>query len=632
MRLIVKEPMLGILVTICVGFFLLSFWFVYYHQRKHGKNLLVTIVAGLSMVHMFFTICLYPMDLFLVSSRTFFPKFLWIVDSTMDLTVDRMKLLLFFIGFFIATIQTDFSSKINLFQQILTADHIKKIMFFIVGVLLLIGIVFFCTYTALGFSLLPLWVIKMNSKNIKTSTLDMKHALILNRERQRTIELRYIGFHAQMNAKDRRALEFLQREERTLVRRIRLAEEGKKKWLQPIFSIIYIFQLIMGNFLFFVSIITALSMTITLISKLKNTHYKTFPVNLTIATFLIFYLCATSIMGIFNISKTININFFKFSSYKKGNSLPHTLLISIAILILTVFSFNYTLSEIIIPRYSHFGNQTYCNYTVPDSQDVYDCVNHPEYIFPCSKTKDHAAIKFCTLSIRYIFFKKYNYINQKLFSSFPKLKSKNTEANVIESTKYISDIEKLNNNINNVISYLKKESESFKMGRSNPSLLHNLRVSIPKGKSALLKELAHVSMKNNKSMILTIYDSDNIKYLISTIRASSLGLNPVVNPSNPLQYVIPLPPLTKEGQKKILKQISELGENAEINIRNIRTINMKHLKKAKQQGEVSEDETRLIEKDITKIINQASQEVKKIIQDTKKNIMEQTVYTSTHPY
>lgn len=110
--------------------------------------------------------------------------------------------------------------------------------------------------------------------------------------------------------------------------------------------------------------------------------------------------------------------------------------------------------------------------------------------------------------------------------------------------------------------------------------------------------------------------------MVSAIRSSSLGLNPVIHPLNSHQYVIPLPPLTKESQKKKLTDISKLGENTEIIIRNIRTKHMKRLKKARQQGELTEDEIKLKEKEITQIISNANNEVKKVIEHTKKSISE----------
>ncbi|KAG4302272.1 hypothetical protein PCK1_001544 [Pneumocystis canis] len=657
-------------------FFLFSFWFIYKYQCKYEKKSLITTVAALSIGHTLSTLCLYPVDLVLVSSKSFFSQSL-LIKPWKDLTIDRLRLLyylfyglhiinlfivlpftyyfydewnekstiktrifgalrrslffllfatLFITGFFITIVQTNSNLKIDFSQQTLIENRIKKIMLFIVGVLLLIG-----------------------SKNIPTSTSDMKHALILNREKQRTIEVCYI------------ALQSLQREERALLRRVRLAEERKNKWLETICSMLRIFQLFVGSLFFLTSIAIVLSMTITLVGKLKNAYSRTFYnyINTTWVsswfsllssflsretTFLIFYLCATSIMGIFNMKTHVNFNFFKFNSYKKKGSLLHTLLISIAILILTSFSFNYTLSEIIIPNYSHFGNQTYCNYTISNSQGIYDCVNHSEYIYSCSKTNDYTATRFCILSIlstiidgitsnykffdscklyviQYIF-KKYNYINQKLFSSFSELNSKKNTESTAEYKDDIIDIKKLNISIDNAIHYLKKESESLKMGRSNPSLLHNLRIPISKGKSALLKELAHVSMKNSKSMVLTIYDNDNVKFLISAIQSSSFGFNPIVNPSNSLQYTIPLPPSTEESRKKSLLQVLKLKENIEMNIRNIRTMNMKRLRKAKQQNELSEDEVKFKEKEITRIFNQVNQEIEKIIQDTKKSILE----------
>ncbi|KTW30708.1 hypothetical protein T552_00420 [Pneumocystis carinii B80] len=224
---------------------------------------------------------------------------------------------------------------------------------------------------------------------------------------------------------------------------------------------------------------------------------------------------------------------------------------------------------------------------------------------------------------RHIFyFKSFRkYIHQKSFLLFELKSKRNKGIHEIDDIKEIIDTKKLNESINDAILYLKKESESLKMGSSNISLLDNLKIPISKKKNVLLKDLAHVSMQNNKSILLTIYDNDNTKILVSTIRSSSLGLNPVIHPSNPLQYVIPLPPLTEEGQKKKLTEISKLGENTEITIRNIRSKGLKRLKKAKQQGELSENEVKLKEKEITKIISNANNEVKKIIEYTKKSIL-----------
>ena len=102
----------------------------------------------------------------------------------------------------------------------------EKALSFVLGVLLSLRIIFYVVYTAPGFALFPITLIK-RIPTLQISDVDTaRQALDHNRELQRRIEVRYQGTGQQMSMKDRKELEALQREERTLTRRHRLAEES----------------------------------------------------------------------------------------------------------------------------------------------------------------------------------------------------------------------------------------------------------------------------------------------------------------------------------------------------------------------------------------------------------------------
>ncbi|QSL64140.1 hypothetical protein MERGE_000295 [Pneumocystis wakefieldiae] len=386
-------------VSIILAFFWGLFRWIYQCQNKDKKSMIMIGIIAIIVLHMMGTLALYPIDIGMA----------WLRERNIE------KEALFFSRTFMnITEEKNSDPYLKHFQQTFKYEYIKTSIFFIVDVVLLFGIILFCLYTALGFSLFPLRVIKINSINVPASITDIKHALILNREKQRAIEVRYAGFHAQMNVKDHRALESLQREERTLVRCIRLAEEGKRKWVQPISAILHLFQLLVGIFFLVISIGITLLMSMTIISKLENTYiralynyiskkwsfycintlsqylFKTFPINLIIITLFILYFFVTTIIAIFNTKMTKKFRLFKCNIYKKrkNGTLPHTFLISLAILMLTI----------IIPKYYiHQIDQSHYNYTIFNYQETYR--NPLKFISLPFKTQDYPSDRLYTSTV-----------------------------------------------------------------------------------------------------------------------------------------------------------------------------------------------------------------------------------------
>lgn len=286
-------------------------------------------------------------------------------------------------------------------------------------------------YTGAGLALLPISFIK-SAPGISAPRLaaDTATQLEENRERQRQLEGRNAGNPDGLSNKDRRELEILTREERTLVRRERLAAEasgeGKSKIMKLWTKVEAVFRpikLLGGIFLLLIAILIWVSMLLTGIDKAKNSickrrcgyilsqiqifnpinwiflkSSKVFPVDYIIVTLLVLFLFSSSVVGI----ATIGIRFLwiRIFQIRKGHTTPQALLIATVMLTLIVLAINYSLAAIIAPQYATYGPQTFCTNPPKHPGEQPNCDAHPDKIIPCSKITDSDAAKnVCTPSV-----------------------------------------------------------------------------------------------------------------------------------------------------------------------------------------------------------------------------------------
>lgn len=292
-----------------------------------------------------------------------------------------------------------------------------------------IGTILYCLYTAPGLALLPLTLIKsaprVSAPQLATTTSSQ---LSQNRERQRQLEGRNEGRDGGLDARDRRELESLVREERTLVRRERLAAEnsgeGQNAFVRVWMKIEAIFRplkLIGGILLLVISLILFASMLITCIDKIKNsvcasscgfllghtqifnpTNWlltltsKIFPIDYIIFLLLTLLFFASTVIGI----GTLGIRFLWITlfSIRKGKTTPNAMLMATVLLTLMTLALNYSLTMIVAPQYATFGPQKFCDRpTQPGEQP--DCTNNRKNVRSCSERSDNPAAQLvCTPS------------------------------------------------------------------------------------------------------------------------------------------------------------------------------------------------------------------------------------------
>jgi len=195
-----------------------------------------------------------------------------------------LVIILFIVGFFIPVARDRRGAHLDLdyFKRLLAENHGERALTFALGLLISLGTLLYILYTAAGLALLPISFIK-SAPSISAPQLSETTATALeqNRERQRMLEGRNVGSERGMPAKDQRELEALVREERTLVRRERLAAEARgdgksfivRAWTK-VCAVFRPLKLIGGILLLLIGIVIWVSMLITSIDKAKNSICK----------------------------------------------------------------------------------------------------------------------------------------------------------------------------------------------------------------------------------------------------------------------------------------------------------------------------------------------------------------------
>ncbi len=139
------------------------------------------------------------------------------------------------------------------------------------------------------------------------------------------------------------------------------------------------------------------------------------------------------------------------------------------------------------------------------------------------------------------------------------------------------------------------ELRKVRTGRAHPDMLKDLKVEVY-GTFVPLNQAANVTIGDATMLIVTPFDPKTIPAISSAIRADqALGLNP----SDDGRVVrVPIPALTEERRKQIVKQTGEKVEEAKIALRGARQDALKEVKQLKEAGEMSEDTVKRMEKEV----------------------------------
>lgn len=167
------------------------------------------------------------------------------------------------------------------------------------------------------------------------------------------------------------------------------------------------------------------------------------------------------------------------------------------------------------------------------------------------------------------------------------------------------------------LAHLKSEYARLQIGRASPALVEELKVEAY-GSLQPLKGLGSVTVPDPKTLQIQPWDRGILGNIERAIQAANLGLNPI-NDGRVIR--IPMPPLTEERRKELVKVVHQMGENAKISIRTSRGVAHAAFKTMEENKEISEDERRLSEKHLQEKVDKANKEVEETAKKKEQDIL-----------
>lgn len=168
------------------------------------------------------------------------------------------------------------------------------------------------------------------------------------------------------------------------------------------------------------------------------------------------------------------------------------------------------------------------------------------------------------------------------------------------------------------IMHFEEELKKVRTGRSHPSMLEGVLVEVY-GQKMPLNQVANITAPEAQMLQVTAFDPSNVQAISAAIHADqSLGFNP----SDDGRIVrVPVPPLTEERRKQLVKQTGEKVEEARIALRNIRQDAFKDAKRKKDAKELSEDDVKRVEKSIDEAIAKFNTQIDELFRAKEKDIL-----------
>ena len=168
------------------------------------------------------------------------------------------------------------------------------------------------------------------------------------------------------------------------------------------------------------------------------------------------------------------------------------------------------------------------------------------------------------------------------------------------------------------IDSLKHDLVKLRTGRAHTSLLDHITVSYY-GSDVPLNQVASITIGDARTLVVTPWEKNLVPTIEKAILASDLGLNPVTAGT---VIRIPLPPLTEERRRDLIKLVRQEGENARVAVRNIRREANADLKELLKEKAITEDEERRAQEAIQKLTDKAIGDVDKMLAAKEAELLE----------
>ncbi len=180
------------------------------------------------------------------------------------------------------------------------------------------------------------------------------------------------------------------------------------------------------------------------------------------------------------------------------------------------------------------------------------------------------------------------------------------------------DTKEFETKMNKSIEAYNNELDTVRAGRANPNVLSRINVDYY-GSPTPINQIGTVSVPDARTIVIQPWDLTTLKGIEKAILASDIGITPA-NDGKVIRLVFPQ--LTEDRRKELKKQVSKMGEDAKVAIRNIRRDAMDKAKDMKKNSEMTEDEQKASEKNVQDLTDKFIKEIDNITASKEKEIME----------
>ncbi|SDG22143.1 ribosome recycling factor [Sulfitobacter delicatus] len=167
------------------------------------------------------------------------------------------------------------------------------------------------------------------------------------------------------------------------------------------------------------------------------------------------------------------------------------------------------------------------------------------------------------------------------------------------SDEFMLDTDDLERRMNGAIASLRTEFASLRTGRASASMLEPVMVDAY-GSMTPINQVGTVNVPEPRMVTINVWDKGLVGKVEKAIRESGLGINPQLNGTI---IMLPIPELNEERRTQLTKVAGQYAEHARVSIRNIRRDGMDQIKKAKNDGQMSEDDQKIWEDEVQELTN-----------------------------
>ena len=172
----------------------------------------------------------------------------------------------------------------------------------------------------------------------------------------------------------------------------------------------------------------------------------------------------------------------------------------------------------------------------------------------------------------------------------------------------MAEIKEFKNRMVKTAEVLSAQFDTVRAGRANAAVLDRISVDYY-GTPTPIQQIGSIGSPDPRTLVITPWDASALKGIEKAIQESDLG----INPQNDGKCIrLAFPQLTEERRKELVKQIHKYTEAGKVAVRNIRRDALENFKKQQKASEITEDEMKIVEKDLQKLTDDSCKELDKL--------------------